>query len=82
MGTHLKGRAVTVVLTGYDGDGSGGVGAVHRECGYVIAQEPGTAEVPSMPDPAIATGVVDRVVPLERIAAALIALVTDRASDG
>ena len=82
MAATLKGRAVAVVLTGHDGYGSGGVGAIHREGGHVIAQEPGTAEVPSMPDAAIATGVVDRVVPLGGIAAALMAVVADRASGG
>jgi two-component system, chemotaxis family, protein-glutamate methylesterase/glutaminase len=80
MAATLKGRAVAVVLTGHDGDGSGGVGAVHAEGGYIIAQEPGTAEVPSMPEAAIATGVVDRVVPLGEIAAALMAVVAGRAS--
>ena len=78
MAANLKGRAVAVVLTGYDGDGSGGVGAIHRDGGYVIAQEPGTADAPSMPDAAIATGVVDRVVPLGDIAATLVAVVADR----
>ena len=82
MAANLKGRAVVVVLTGYGGDGSGGVGAIHRGGGYVIAQEPGMAEAPNMPDAAIANGVVDRVVPLGDIAAALLDLVADKASGG
>ena len=79
MAANVKGRAVAVVLTGNDGDGSGGVGAIRRNGGFVIAQEATTAEVPSMPHSAIATGCVDRVVPLERIAATLEALVRERA---
>jgi two-component system, chemotaxis family, protein-glutamate methylesterase/glutaminase len=78
MAANLKGRAVAVVLTGNDGDGSGGVGAIHRNGGFVIAQEAATAEVPSMPNSAIATGCVDRVVPLEMIAATLKSLVHER----
>lgn len=78
MAANLKGRAVAVVLTGHDGDGSGGLGAIHRNGGHVIAQEPGTADAPSMPLAAIATGVVDRVVPLGEIAATLVAVVADR----
>lgn len=82
MAAHLEGRAVAVVLTGYDGDGSGGVEAIHRDGGFVIAQEPGTTEAPGMPNAAIATGGVDRVVPLGGIAAALIALVAEKAGAG
>jgi chemotaxis response regulator CheB len=41
----------------------------------VIAQEAATAEVPSMPKAAIATGDVDRIVPLRKIAAMLISIV-------
>ena len=79
MAANLKGRAMAVVLTGNGGDGSGGVGAIRRNGGFVIAQEAATAEVPSMPNSAIATGCVDRVVPLEMIAATLKSLVHERA---
>jgi two-component system, chemotaxis family, protein-glutamate methylesterase/glutaminase len=75
MASSLKTRAVVVVLTGHDGDGSGGVGAIQRGGGLVIAQEAATAEVPSMPKAAIATGDVDRIVPLRKIAATLISIV-------
>ena len=82
MAASLKGRAVAVVLTGHDGDGSGGVGAVHRNGGFVIAQEAGTADAASMPKAAIATGCVDRVIPLAGIAAALMAVVADKTRGG
>lgn len=65
-------RLTAVVITGGDGDGSTGVRAVRRHGGIVIAQDPATAACPDMPLHAIATGVVDHVLPLETIAAMLI----------
>jgi two-component system chemotaxis response regulator CheB len=62
-------RLIAIVLTGGDHDGAGGVQAVARAGGAIIAQDPASAEHPSMPRSAIATGAVDAVLPLERIAA-------------
>ncbi|HWK90000.1 MAG TPA: chemotaxis protein CheB, partial [Longimicrobium sp.] len=67
-------RAVAVVLSGSLGDGAAGVRAVHRAGGIVLAQDPATAEHPGMPRAAIRTGCVHQVLPLERIAGALLAL--------
>jgi len=72
---HFGARAVAVVLTGLLGDGSGGVGAVHEAGGTVLAQDPATAQAASMPQCSIDSGFVDRVLPLEEIAPALIDLV-------
>ena len=68
-----KDRAIAVVLSGTGKDGSNGVQSINKMLGIVIAQE--TAEFPGMPDSAIQTGVVDYVLPLEKIASALICLV-------
>jgi two-component system chemotaxis response regulator CheB len=65
---------VGVVLTGMLRDGASGVRAVKRRGGRVLAQEPETARAASMPASAVATGCVDFVLPLERIAPALTAL--------
>lgn len=67
-------RAVAVVLTGSGADGEGGVRAVRRRGGTVIAQDPATAEHAGMPTAAVRTGCVDEVLPLERIAPRLVAL--------
>jgi two-component system chemotaxis response regulator CheB len=69
-------RALAVVLTGRLSDGTAGVQAVKRHGGRVIVQDPDTAVQPSMPWNALATGCVDHVLDLPRIADALVALVT------
>jgi two-component system chemotaxis response regulator CheB len=65
---------IGVVLTGLLSDGTEGVRAVKRHGGRVLAQDPETARASSMPANAIATGCVDFVLPLERVAPALTAL--------
>jgi two-component system chemotaxis response regulator CheB len=68
-----KDRAIAVILSGTGKDGSNGVQSIDKMQGIVIAQA--AAEFPGMPDSAIKTGVVDYVLPLEKIAPFLICLV-------
>jgi two-component system, chemotaxis family, protein-glutamate methylesterase/glutaminase len=65
-------RMAAVILTGMGNDGSRGVRIVKEQGGYVIAESEETAIVYGMPREAVATGVVDRCVPLDRIAAEII----------
>ncbi len=65
-------RAVGVVLSGTGADGSVGLGAIKENRGFIIAQDPSEAEFDSMPRRAIATGLVDRVLPVAKIPEALI----------
>jgi two-component system CheB/CheR fusion protein len=65
-------RAVGVVLSGTGADGSIGLKALKEKGGYVIAQDPDEAEYDGMPRSAIATGVVDLVLPVAAIGDALI----------
>jgi two-component system chemotaxis response regulator CheB len=58
---------VAVVLTGANDDGSRGVRYVHERGGLTIVQDPATAERPEMPAAALATGLIDRVLPIEEI---------------
>jgi two-component system chemotaxis response regulator CheB len=67
-------KLIGVVLTGANADGARGVRQVKRRGGFVIAQEPATAEAPAMPQAAIETGFVDRILPLERIGPFLVEL--------
>lgn len=56
-----------VVLTGANQDGARGVAKIKRKGGFVIVQEPKSAEASSMPEAAIAATRVDRILPLDRI---------------
>ena len=55
-------------MTGTGSDGSQGVRAVKEAGGVIMAQDPAEAEFPSMPQNAIATGAVDFVLPIARMA--------------
>ncbi|MEX2530863.1 MAG: chemotaxis protein CheB [Gemmatimonadota bacterium] len=56
-------RAICVVLAGTGSDGTLGVRAVKGRGGLVIAQDPDSVEHGGMPRSAIATGMVDHVLP-------------------
>ena len=70
----LGGGVIVVILTGGGRNGTSGVRDVRALGGVVIAQDPATAMHPGMPRSAIATGVVDYVLPLEEIAPMLVQL--------
>ncbi|MEO8089252.1 MAG: chemotaxis protein CheB [Gemmatimonadales bacterium] len=67
-------RAVAVVLTGTGHDGATGAQAVKQAGGKVIVQDESTSEFFGMPKSAINAGRVDLILPLDEIAAALVAL--------
>jgi two-component system chemotaxis response regulator CheB len=67
-------RAIALVLSGAVRDGSRGIGFVKAAGGLILAEDPADAEFPSMPLAAVATGSVDRVLPLIEIGPALIKL--------
>ena len=73
---HYKERAIAVVLTGGDSDGSTGVQAIKQMGGIVIAQDEATSKVFGMPAAAIKTGCVDFILPINEISTAIINLVT------
>ena len=68
-------KAIAVVLTGGDGDGSFGVQVIKENGGKVIAQDRPTSQDFSMPETSIKTGDVDFILPLDAIAPKLIELV-------
>jgi signal transduction histidine kinase len=61
-------KAIAVILSGSDGDGTRGVEAIKAAGGVTFAQSQDTAKVDSMPNTAIATGQVDFILPPEKIA--------------
>lgn len=63
-------RAIGIVLSGYDGDGSKGCTQIKAKGGTTFAQDK-SAEVNSMPLSAQASGYVDFVLPFDKIPAEL-----------
>ncbi len=58
-------NAIGIILSGTGTDGSGGIIEIKQQFGLVLAQDPQTAEYSGMPDQAIKTGLVDKVLPPE-----------------
>ena len=72
------GDGFSIILTGAGSDGALGIKAVKETGGIILVQDPSEAEHPSMPRAAIATGVVDFVLPLNRLATQLVELIRDK----
>ena len=68
-----KEKAVGIVLSGTGTDGTLGLKAIKGATGMTMAQEPDSAKYSGMPSSAIATGLVDYVLPVERLPQRLIA---------
>ena len=58
-------HATAIVLSGIDGDGAIGVKRIKERGGLTIAQDPAAADYGGMPSAAIATGMVDWVLPVQ-----------------
>lgn len=67
-------RCIGLVMTGANNDGAEGIKKIKAEGGYVMVQSPESAEAPVMPEAAIATGVVDVILPPEAIVPHLLQL--------
>ncbi|HKR58872.1 MAG TPA: chemotaxis protein CheB [Pyrinomonadaceae bacterium] len=64
--------AVSVILSGTGADGSMGLKRVKEYGGVAFVQDPAEAEYPDMPRNAIATGMVDYVLPVSQIPAKIV----------
>jgi two-component system chemotaxis response regulator CheB len=60
-------KLIGIILTGANNDGCYGVKKIKQAGGYVIVQDPKTAVASSMPESAIASTEVDKVLPLYNI---------------
>ncbi len=68
------GAVIGVVLTGANADGARGAKRIKNRGGFVLVQDPATAESPAMPQAAIDATRVDRILPLDRIGPFLVEL--------
>ncbi len=68
-------KLIGIILTGANNDGNFGVKQIKQIGGYVIVQEPASAEADAMPKAAIAAAKVDKILPLEQIGPYLLQLV-------
>ena len=74
-------RAIGVVLSGSLEDGATGLWWIKRYGGVAVVQDPADAKFPSMPQQALSTVDVDFSLPVARMPALLIHLVTGREGD-
>ena len=72
---HYVGRSAGVIMTGMGSDGNIGLGLMKRNGATIIAEDESTCIVYGMPKTAIESGVVDIIVPLDRIASEICNLV-------
>lgn len=77
LAEDAKERAVGVILSGSNADGTSGLQAIQRAGGLVFAQDPSTAGFPTMPRSAIDANCVNRVLPPAEIARELVKLTQD-----
>jgi two-component system CheB/CheR fusion protein len=64
--------AIAVILSGADADGAQALDAVKAKGGIALAQDPSLAKYDTMPAAAVKTGLVDIILPAERIAQELV----------
>ena len=64
---EVKDRVMAVLLTGANQDGARGLKAIKKRGGYIVVQDPITAEAPVMPAAGIAAVEVDQILPLQEI---------------
>lgn len=78
-GTY-DGHTIAVILTGNGSDGTLGIQDVKANGGVIIVQDPAEAEYGGMPKSAIATGLVDLVLPVVEIPERILRYVRARPS--
>jgi len=78
LAEHWTGCLIAVIVSGYDGDGSGALCEIRDVGGITIAQKPDTAGQPDMPVSAIETGCIDYILSPEDIAVRITKLTRNR----
>ncbi len=68
LSENRREKAIAVVLSGTGSDGTNGLRAINQGGGFTLVQDPETAEFDGMPRSAIATGLVDCILPPAELA--------------
>ena len=79
LAADLHEQAICIILSGTGSDGTLGLRAIKGEGGLAIVQTPETTEFDGMPRSAIATGLVDYILPPDQMPAQLIAFLRQTA---
>jgi two-component system chemotaxis response regulator CheB len=74
---HFPGRSIAAILTGMGNDGTAGTRLLKRSGSFTIAQDEASCVVFGMPREAILAGVIDSVVPLNKIADAILRAIAE-----
>jgi two-component system chemotaxis response regulator CheB len=74
LAAHWHGQIISVIVSGYDGDGAAAMCQIKAVGGITIAQALDTAKQPDMPETAIESGCIDFILSPEQIAAKIIQL--------
>ncbi len=77
-GTH-DGESIGVILTGSGSDGALGLRRIKERGGVTIVQTPDEAECDGMPRAAVASGVVDLMLPLSEIPSQIVRIINTKA---
>jgi two-component system, chemotaxis family, protein-glutamate methylesterase/glutaminase len=72
LAQNWDGKLISIIVSGYDGDGAEALDDIKKVGGITIAQKPSTATQPDMPISAIASGYIDFVLSPEDIAKEII----------
>ena len=67
LAEDLRERAIGIILSGTASDGTLGIKAVKAQGGVTMVQDPKTAQYDGMPRSAMATGMVDYVLPVDQM---------------
>lgn len=72
LANDQKENSIAIIFSGYGSDGTIGIKSIKAAAGMVMAQDPETADSDSMPATAIHTGLVDFILPPEKMPEKLI----------
>ncbi|MEI8146884.1 MAG: chemotaxis protein CheB, partial [Alphaproteobacteria bacterium] len=81
LATNYGTRAAAIIMSGHEHDGSAGLCVIKEHGGLVLVQSLEEAQFGGMPSSAIATGLVDQVLNVSGMPAALAAFAADGAPD-